>query len=53
MIQAGTLCLLMASSALIGGILTLQVGKAPEVAIGELVLAVLYAALSLRVRGEE
>jgi hypothetical protein len=53
MIRAATLCMVMAGAALVGGILTLQVGQAPEVAIGELLLAVLYAALSLRVPDEE
>jgi hypothetical protein len=41
------LCLVMAGAALVGGLLTMGVGQAQEVAVGQLLLAILYAALSL------
>jgi hypothetical protein len=43
-------CLALASASLLGGLLTLGVGQAQGVAMAELLLAILYAVLSLRVR---
>lgn len=51
--RPSNVCLLLAGAALVGGVLTLQVGQAQEVAIGELLLAILYAVFSLRVRRED
>jgi hypothetical protein len=48
MLQLNNVCLLLASAALVGGVLTLQVGQAQGVAMVELLLAILYASLSLR-----
>jgi hypothetical protein len=43
-------CLVLASASLLGGLLALEVGQARGVAMAELLLAILYAVLSLRVR---
>ena len=51
--RPSNLCLVLASMALVGGVLTLQVGQAREVAIGQLFLAIMYAVLSLRVRRDD
>jgi hypothetical protein len=51
--RPSNLCLVLASMALVGGVLTLEVGLAQEVAIGELFLAIIYAVLSLRVRRDD
>ena len=51
--RPSNLCLVLASMALIGGVLALQVGQAQEVAIAELLLAILYAVFSLRVRRDD
>jgi hypothetical protein len=53
MLRPSNVCVLLASVALIGGVLTLQVGQARGVAIVELLLAILYAALSLRSRRDD
>ena len=51
--RPSNLCLILASMALLGGVLTLEVGQAQEVAIGQLFLAIIYAVLSLRVRRDD
>jgi hypothetical protein len=43
----------LAGASLLGGVLTLEVGQAQGVAIAELLLAILYAVLSLRVRRQD
>jgi hypothetical protein len=48
--RPSSLCLVLASASLLGGVLTLEVGQAQGVAMAELLLAILYAVLSLRVR---
>ena len=45
--RPNNLCLMLAGTSLVGGLLTMKVGQAQEVAAGQLVLAILYAAISL------
>jgi hypothetical protein len=51
--RPSNLCLVLAGMSLVGGVLTLEVGQAREVAIGQLFLAIMYAVLSLRVRRDD
>ena len=51
--RPSNLCLVLASMALLGGVLTLEVGQAQEVAIGQLFLVIGYAVLSPRVRRDD
>ena len=53
MVPPAQSCLVLAGCSLLGGMLTLKVGRAPEMAIVELLLAIGWAVVSLRIAAYE